>query len=305
MNKVLVVGDAIIDKYIYGSVSRISPEAPVPVVKFKEKRFQPGGALNVAKCLTTLGCDVNIVCQDFSSKYKLRVYDFCNTMFTVDSNCPVKTRVIGNNQQICRIDEETCEHNFSSARYNFENALDRYGYDVVVISDYGKGLFSKRFASFVNNTLTTRGIPFVVDSKVKEHYPYWAGAEWVCPNVKEALEILAGGEGGRSLTESMLKKFNVKRACITDGENGAYFANSQIDFGWEKAGTVEVVDVTGAGDVVVAVLGYLSQIQFAYLHDSLKVSIACRLASESVKHHGCYCPKITYDECENSEQKMI
>lgn len=197
--RVLVIGDVMLDKYCYGEVNRISPEAPVPVVHMKSEKETLGGAANVAHNLALLGCETSLAgyigedyhTQELLHKLSKRGIDFEGL---VQTNKPTttKVRIIGEHQQMLRMDIENLEPvegiYAEKLQKFFERRLSE-GLDAVVISDYGKGACTEAICQMVIKACHTHGIPVVVDPKGIKWGKY-AGAEYLTPNFKELNAVL-------------------------------------------------------------------------------------------------------------------
>ena len=266
--RVLVVGDVVMDHYIWGSVSRISPEAPVPVVNVTRETVLLGGAANVVNNIRTLGGEVGIcgvIGHDAAGKqlqHLLHTQKISTDGLIVDSGRPttIKTRVIAHQQQMVRFDRETKESISRDAhRRIFEHVAERAGagLDAIVISDYCKGVVTKDLVRDIVRLARKRGIVVSVDPKVS-HFGIYSGVTVLTPNTKEAslgarieieddASLLRAGKG-------LLARLACDAVLITRGEHGMSL--------FEKDGRVthiptvarEVFDVTGAGDTVISAL---------------------------------------------------
>ena len=261
--KVLVIGDLVLDCFLWGKVRRISPEAPVPVVEVKNESFVLGGAANVANNIASLGgmpTVVGVLGADRAGQTMQDIFNAQGIRFlTVQGKRPttVKTRVIAHSQQVVRIDQEDTRQ---VSGKTLKGLLDIIGqqvrqHDVVIGSDYLKGVISKEVMRAVLNA--ARGRKFVaVDPKVG-HFHLYKGASIITPNLLEA----SSGAGidikdEKSLLKAgvkLLKKLNCKAVLLTRGEDGmSLFQKNSVT----HIPTVarKVYDVTGAGDTVVGVL---------------------------------------------------
>jgi D-beta-D-heptose 7-phosphate kinase/D-beta-D-heptose 1-phosphate adenosyltransferase len=263
--RVLVVGDLILDEFIWGGVSRISPEAPVPVVWVNSENFMPGGASNVAANIRSLGGEVHlagIVGAD-SRGEKLRELlsqkgVHCDGVFT-DPARPTtqKTRVIAGHQQVVRIDRERVEplpDSLIDAVLDFIRAkMDDI--DALIIEDYGKGVISPRLVQEIVRAAKKRDKVITVDPK-ETHFSYYQGVTTITPNHHEAASAVGYAIRDEATLEKagnqLLKKLNAESVLITRGENGmCLFQQGKRP---ERIPTVaqEVFDVSGAGDTVIS-----------------------------------------------------
>ena len=263
--RVLVVGDLILDEFLWGDVSRISPEAPVPVVWVKNESFMPGGASNVANNLKSLGADVHLVGvigddeRGAVLKGELEQKGIDTAGVFVDETRPttLKTRVVAQHQQVVRIDREKIDHLsdciISKMTDYIVETVERI--DAVVIEDYGKGVIMPKLLSKVVPIARLKNKVISIDPK-EEHFKYYKGISVITPNNHEASKAVGFAiKDDASLKKagtSLLNKLNCKIVLITLGENGmAVFQKSKP---MQHIPTVaqEVFDVSGAGDTVIA-----------------------------------------------------
>lgn len=264
--RILVVGDLIMDHFIWGAVKRISPEAPVPVVDVSRETILLGGSANVVNNINTLGgrCLVaGVVGKDADGRKllsTLRQRGISTEGIVVDPKRPttIKTRVIAHSQQVVRFDREKRVGIGSRVRDKvFAYIKEAVGKaDLVVIADYSKGLISEELLEDVMELSGRYKKPIVVDPKV-EHFDYYTGATLVTPNNYEA--GLASGieiEDERSLKragEALRDRLLCEALLITRGEHGMslFEEDSEIHI---PTVAKEVYDVSGAGDTVVGVM---------------------------------------------------
>ncbi len=264
--RVLVIGDLIMDHFIWGKVRRISPEAPVPVVEVTSESLLLGGSANVVNNIHSLGgrsLVTGIIGRDDDGKKligALKEKSIPTEGIIVDAKRPttIKTRVIAHSQQVVRFDRERKD------KIGPESTAKVVGYikkaiksaDLVVISDYAKGLVTKTLVEETNDACRKAGRLIAVDPKV-EHFDYYKGVTIVTPNNLEA--SLASGieiENGESLHragEALFNKLGCQALLITRGENGMslFEANSETHI---PTVAKEVFDVSGAGDTVIGTL---------------------------------------------------
>jgi rfaE bifunctional protein kinase chain/domain len=266
--RVLVVGDVILDRYLWGRSTRVSPEAPVLVVDVDREEYRLGGAANVAHNVASLGatpvlfgvCGTDMASTSLCALLRARHVDPDAGMIEdAGRRTTLKTRIIAHHQQVLRADEETRDVLADSVRARLierlEGALD--GADAVIVSDYGKGVLSGPLLERLLPELTRRGIPTSVDPKEEQFFRY-KGVTVVTPNVAEAAQ--AWGRRIRSEAElseagfGLREKLASKAVLITRGEEGmSLFDEDGHTHIPTKAR--EVYDVTGAGDTVVATMG--------------------------------------------------
>lgn len=262
---VLVIGDLILDEFIWGDVSRISPEAPVPVVWVKNESFMPGGASNVANNLRALGASVSIVGiigdddRGAILKGELEQKGVDTKGIFADPSRPtiLKTRVVAQHQQVVRIDKERVglpsEEIQARMMEYIKGAIG--GADAVIIEDYGKGVISPKLLKKVIPLARLQGKIISVDPK-EEHFRHYRGVTVITPNNHEAAKAVGFDIKDQATLkragEKLLDKLNCKIALVTLGENGmAVFRKGRK---MEQIPTVaqEVFDVSGAGDTVIA-----------------------------------------------------
>lgn len=263
---ILVAGDVMVDEYIIGDVERISPESPVPVLVARDRLRKPGGAGNVVQNIVTMGGEVALfatVGKDNPGKW---FKNYCEHIgvesFWVKEDVArpttIKTRVVARNQQIVRIDEE----HVGPLSAELENLIVKEIGSAItqvkaaVISDYGKGFLTPRILEALISGAKAQGIPIIVDPKGMDFRRY-RGATYITPNLKEA--SLASGieiyseESLINAGKALLEQADVQAVIITRGRDGSTLVTRKKaqDF---SARQVEIVDVTGAGDTVIATM---------------------------------------------------
>lgn len=263
--KVLVIGDLILDEFIWGDVSRISPEAPVPVVWVKKESFMPGGASNVANNLRSLGADVYLAGVVGNDKYGAILKDGLDEKgvdtkgIFIDETRPttLKTRVVAHHQQVVRIDKEKIDDLDNDAISNIiryaEDSIKEM--DAVIIEDYGKGVITPRLLSRIVPLAKSAGCVISVDPK-EEHFRSYKGISVITPNNNEASKA-AGFEIKDNSTlekagEKLLNKLKCRIVLITLGENGMALFQKGKPMKHIPTVAQEVFDVSGAGDTVIA-----------------------------------------------------
>jgi D-beta-D-heptose 7-phosphate kinase/D-beta-D-heptose 1-phosphate adenosyltransferase len=270
--RIAVFGDMMLDRYIKGSVKRISPEAPVPVVRVTSEKTVCGGAANVAVNIAALGGVprlVSVTGRDAAAaefRVLLERAGIAHDALVHDHNFPTieKTRVIAEHQQVVRFDRETPSNLSHDARKEALGALAgelKGGCEAVILSDYGKGLLEPSTIREAIAMCLKRGVPVFVDPKV-EHFQLYKGVSCLTPNTMEAfggmrLSVKDGQEAAEELGRAILKRLACRSLLITQGEHGMTL--------FRRAGTKassvhiptrarEVFDVTGAGDTVISTL---------------------------------------------------
>lgn len=265
--RVLVIGDVMLDEYIWGKVRRISPEAPVPVVEVKEKTFMAGGAGNSASNIASLGGEVKIsgvIGEDPQAALfceKLNALGVNTSGLTKDPVHPTitKTRVIANKQHVVRVDVEKLEPLSENVEENLLKALESQiqWAQVVVISDYGKHVVTEKIAQKVIRTATSEGKAVIIDPKGNDYEKY-RGATIITPNVMEAETVLNRDISSESdiqeAGQALNRLINGKAILLTRGSEGMTLFHNQGETITIPAVARNLFDVTGAGDTVVATL---------------------------------------------------
>ncbi len=259
--KILVVGDIILDQYLYGETSRISPEAPVPVVRVSQQEERPGGAANVALNIASLDMPVTLLGLTGDDEASQRLENILNQHnvschFTRQYQVPTitKVRILSQHQQLLRLDYEN--DNISTYSSNVVDQFEMLLADMslIVLSDYAKG--SLRHIEKIIARANKKNIPIFVDPKSND-FNIYRNTDLITPNLKEFRAVV----GNVSTTEEIVnaaiglcKKYNLKALLVTRGENGMSLVKSNGDNFHLKAQAHEVYDVTGAGDTVIATL---------------------------------------------------
>ena len=265
MARVLVVGDLMIDHYIWGSCDRISPEAPVQVVNIKNETKRLGGCGNVVSNLIALGAEVGVISvvgdDELGSEILKLLKDRGAKAELVIAQkgrkSSQKSRVMVTHQQVLRLDTEStsdidCDDEIVG---KFQGILD--GYDIVLLSDYGKGVLSDYLTKHIISITKNSSKMVLVDPKGKDYSKY-RGATLLTPNKKEASEALGfvidSDEKLELALKTMKMNYELEYSLITLSEDGiGLLAQNMVKF---PALAKEVFDVTGAGDSVLATLGY-------------------------------------------------
>ena len=293
---VAVIGDIMLDKYVYGIVDRISPEAPIPIVTADNEVETLGGAGNVISNLRGFdvkAIPVGIIGGDiFGTKVSSLIDELGSSTdyLLVSDNIPtnLKTRIIAGNQQLIRLDWDS-----SRPSELEEKRLKKYitdslkSVDVIIISDYAKGVCSCKVVKHAIHTAKNRDIPIIVDPKGKDFSKY-KGASCITPNTKEAQGVVPFEIDSEVFFEKAVnwitENFDIDVCLITRGEDGmVLFENNEII----RIPTIaqEVFDVSGAGDTVVATLAASVALGMNYKNAA---KIANAAAGVVVSHIGTY-----------------
>ncbi len=248
--KIVVIGDIMLDKYVFGNVSRISPEAPVPIVNVIEESYKLGGAANVAANISSLGGSASLfgfIGSDENAKILLNLSEIkgVKSFFDTNHKTTVKERIIGGEQQIVRLDWEDTLSKYFNSKTLESLKQESVTSNVIIISDYAKGCVTESLINFLK--------PFnkkiIIDPK-PQNIALYTNSFLITPNEKEALEMSPKKEiysAGKDLQNRL--KCNI---LITRGEKGmALFSDKQIEI---PTVAKEVYDVTGAGDTAIATL---------------------------------------------------
>jgi len=253
--KILVVGDVILDRYLYGRVERISPEAPVPVVEVEGEEVRLGGAGNVAGNLVSLGVQTSltgVVGEDRAGELlrNLLKEKGIKSLLTIDARPTTeKTRVISRSQQLLRIDFEDTRSIGGRALDHIKEVVAGGDYDGIVVSDYAKGVVTPEVMGAVKD----RRVFYAVDPRPVNRNLY-RNASLMTPNEKElrAMTDPLSEEGVENLGRRLREELGLNTLIVTRGPKGMTLIEKEVKHFPARAR--EVYDVTGAGDTVVAAL---------------------------------------------------
>jgi len=296
--RILVAGDCMLDAYVTGAATRISPEAPVPVVEVAERRFVVGGAANVAANARGMGAIVTLAgvtgTDPAGTRLRAELEELGIGIEALVEDemrvTTVKTRVTAGGQQIVRFDEESrlplSARMAAHLLRRCERVLDEA--HAIVISDYAKGVAPEAFCRWVIDRAAKRGVPVVVDPKSPQLSRY-RGARIVTPNLKEtaaaAGEPIHSGDDLARAAAMLLEKIAPSALLVTRGGDGM----SLFEPGRKEVHLPvlvnEVADVTGAGDTVVATLALALGAGFELREAAAMANLAAGVA---VGHHGTW-----------------
>jgi D-beta-D-heptose 7-phosphate kinase/D-beta-D-heptose 1-phosphate adenosyltransferase len=266
-SRVVIIGDVMLDQFIFGHVGRISPEAPVPIVTYDHEEHRAGGAANVALNARSLGARVElcgIVGNDEAAeklKDLLRVAEVAPRGLVTDleRRTTTKVRIVTTrNQQVARVDYESDAEIARPVEDALSDVIDSRldGAGAIVVSDYLKGVVTRRLVANVVAAGQQRGVPVLADPKIP-HLDYYAGASLVTPNEHEAETAthlrIRSNEDARAAAKVFRERAKCEGVLITRGEHGMWLAHETAE-GQLPTAAREVSDVTGAGDTVVATL---------------------------------------------------
>jgi D-beta-D-heptose 7-phosphate kinase/D-beta-D-heptose 1-phosphate adenosyltransferase len=291
--KIAVFGDLVLDLYTIGEISRISPEAPVPVLQVKRREQRLGGSGNVLLNLHELGAQVfaagrighdlhgKVIQKEFKDR-KIQA-----DMVLENANLPTitKNRMVAQNQQILRIDDERIEY---LQDFEEQKILDKFStyikdMDAIVLSDYGKGFLSETLLRNLIDISKSHQCPVIVDPK-GNHFSKYKHATAITPNFKEASLAAPRAQNLNEIATTLLEEADLEFLMITRSRDGiSYFknVNSELQHTQYPVQVQEVTDVTGAGDTVVAVVAF----GLAMGWDHQKICEWCNLAAGYVVGH--------------------
>lgn len=264
--KALIIGDVMVDSYIWGKVERISPEAPVPIISITNKEIRLGGAANVAKNVASLGATpilCSVVGNDHDGQALVELMK--NSSMTIDGMVvssdritTVKERMLSASQQLLRIDRETtkplCRKDHAELFGRISALMDHV--DVVIFEDYDKGVIDHKLIKSVVNLARERHIPAAVDPK-KINFLHYENVTLFKPNIKEikeGLKIDFRNDDIKALSEAartLRKRLKADKIFITRSEHGVYILSEHGEH-FVPAHTRSISDVSGAGDTVVS-----------------------------------------------------
>ena len=264
---ILVIGDIMLDKFIWGNVSRISPEAPVPVVEVEHETVMLGGATNVVNNLVSLGGSVmmcGVVGNDPTGKEIISRLDELNVdtggiAIEVDRPTSVKTRIIAHDQQVVRYDREKT---ISLKPKTIKGILDfinekKGNLSALIVSDYGKGVISRQLMDGLKSIISDCDFPVTVDPNVK-NFSLYKDVTVITPNHNQAGEIagieIINEENLKKVGKKLLNNKKCKAVLITRGKDGMTLFEQKNRITHIKSIARKIYDVTGAGDTVIATL---------------------------------------------------
>ncbi len=319
--KVLVIGDLMIDYYLWGSSERISPEAPVQIIDINNETKTLGGAGNVVNNLKALGAKVDIISVIGDCKISLEIKELLNSI-DVDSSYLVKesgrisskkTRIISSQQQVIRYDIECTDEISLESQKSVVSILNKIikNYDILLLSDYGKGILTKNLSQSIIKLANKNKIKVLVDPKGHDYSKY-CGAFLLTPNKKEASEAtrinITDNESLKKALKKLKDQIKLNFSLITLSEEGiAVYDNSLRIY---PTFSREVFDVTGAGDTIIAALGYAlsgklnldESIRFANLAAGIvigKVGSATVTLNEIIEYESSFGPSTSAKKIKN------
>ena len=283
-SRIICIGDIILDHYINGKVERMSPEAPVPILMMESQKYEIGGAGNVARNISNMGAKTTLIClsgNDQSSTIVKELLQKNKNIKSININIPnfktpIKTRFINKEDHLLRVDNE----NIYFKLINKYKALiiehlkkEIKKNDVIVLSDYDKGLLDKDLIKKIIKISTQYNKIIIADPK-KIDLSSYSGVNILTPNQKEitdaAKKKYLDEKNLVKFGKNVIKKYNIKNLLITRSEKGMLLINSK-SIKKIKADTKKVIDVTGAGDTVLATIALMLTLGLS-VEDSIKIS---------------------------------
>jgi rfaE bifunctional protein kinase chain/domain len=284
---ILVIGDLMIDHYIWGDATRLSPEAPVPIVNVKNESTTLGGAANVAQNLVALGAKVTLGGVIGDDAFGVRLVEIlasegiATDAILKDTQRPttVKTRVVAGSHQLVRVDREITDPILSNLEDELVDKLDHYinEADIVLFSDYGKGLFSEGLTQRLIKLANGKQKKVIIDPKGLDYGKY-NGAFIIKPNRKELAEAaktekIKTIEDLQKAAKVIFKHTGVDYLIVTLSEEGMVILD-ELTYKLLPVKATAVFDVTGAGDTVLATIAY-------FIASGLSIEEACELANHA------------------------
>jgi len=267
-----IIGDLILDRYIFGKVRRISPEAPVPVVEVANEKKSFGGAANVANNISEVGGRVKLISIIGTDKAGDELISMLREKNLIDTSLILsdlkhktteKIRIVAEHQQVVRVDRETKYIYTRPFLEKIKQLIERSAKesDCFLLSDYGKGVLSKEVIEYSIKTANKSGIPVFVDPKI-EHFHCYKNITSMTPNINEAFSGMrlipsTKQEDIEKIGARIVRKLNLRSLIITQSENGMTVFdnfNKKLKITHIPTKAREVFDVTGAGDTVISLL---------------------------------------------------
>jgi D-beta-D-heptose 7-phosphate kinase / D-beta-D-heptose 1-phosphate adenosyltransferase len=321
--RILVIGDIMLDEYWNGDVSRISPEAPVPVILIDHISYRAGGAANVALNIAGIGNKVDLMGVVGEDTSGIKLQEILNSNLNIDNiiitnkkGYPTinKSRIMSSNQQLFRMDREKryCEDCFLRLTNEFNKNINNKIYDIVLLSDYNKGTLHD--PQLIIKVANEKNIPVLVDPK-NPNYLLYKNATLLTPNIKEFQQMVdLSNEQLNDITypnqvfleksHNLIKQLNLKALIVTQGKNGLTLLTDNYNDQHFASYSREVFDVTGAGDTVIATIAAC----LANGMDLHNASYLATIAAGIVVSKLGTCPVSIEDihqEMENIEKKSV
>tara|TARA_B100000795_G_scaffold215190_1_gene168988 strand:- start:130 stop:1104 length:975 start_codon:yes stop_codon:yes gene_type:complete len=283
-SKILCIGDIILDHYIYGKVERLSPEAPVPILLMKNKKYVIGGAGNVAINISNMGAKTTFICLSGNDSSSVTINKLLSEHRLIKNlsikvpnfKTPIKTRFINKAEHLLRVDDENINFKLIN-KYKvliIKKLKKEIGKnDLVVLSDYNKGLLDKDLIKKIIKIATLYNKIIIADPK-KIDLSSYEGVNILTPNQKEITESakkkFLNETNLIKYAKNTVKKYKIQNLLITRSEKGMLLVNSK-SVTKIKANAKKVIDVTGAGDTVISILALMLTLRLS-VEDSIKIS---------------------------------
>tara|TARA_A100001015_G_C15027114_1_gene731113 strand:- start:492 stop:1469 length:978 start_codon:yes stop_codon:yes gene_type:complete len=282
--KIICIGDIILDHYVVGNVERISPEAPVKILSLKNEKYEIGGVGNVAKNIVNLGGKTSLLCLsgvDHSSKIIRQLLgkekNINNILIQIPNfRTPRKTRFLEDSNHLLRVDDERInfklKNNFKqSILKKLDNIIKKK--DLIILSDYNKGLLDKQLIGLIIKISKKHNKKIIADPK-KFDLSIYSNVDTITPNQKEMMDAT----GIKVLNEKnliksgkyIIQKYKISNLLITRSEKGMLLINRD-GIKKFKSNPKKVIDVTGAGDTVLAVMGLMLALKLSF-NESVEIS---------------------------------
>ena len=291
---ILVLGDMMVDNYIYGNVNRISPEAPVPILTYTKESSSLGGAGNVVKNSINLGAKVHVaslIGNDKNGRLIKRLLrknkaNIENILFNNNANTTIKTRFLSQGTQLLRVDNDSHGVRISDTNLLAQKIINDIGnFDYIIISDYNKGVCSGAALELILRETKKKNIPVYIDPKGSSWSKY-STSSCITPNKKEAEEELQlkinSNTDFEKAAKAICERYKINSCLITRGEDGMTYYKKGIVI-HQKVGKKEVFDVSGAGDTVISCFA-------ASINSGMKIEecleLSSFISSEVVTHTG-------------------
>lgn len=271
--KAMVIGDAMLDRYIFGTVDRISPEAPVPILSHQRTELKAGGSANVALNLSAWGCStsiVGLVGKDSNAQALKVILDDHGILHSLiacdDRPTTIKTRVVASSHHLLRIDEESSTYLEGDEESKMIDEVLSFVKiqkpDMIILQDYNKGMLTPALIERVIDYSRTRNIFLAVDPK-EQNFLSYRNVDLFKPNLREACHAVKKSISANelpSISYQWRKDYGFQSVAITLGGQGIYLQNNEGDSYVKPGRSVDIVDVCGAGDAVICslALGILS-----------------------------------------------
>lgn len=304
-SNILVIGDLILDEYIFGDVERISPEAPVPIINAKNRTYHIGGAGNVLRHLKNIGCKYYFISVAGKDQYEKNLNLLLNNYINKDKNnififkdenrkTTRKIRIISQNQQLLRIDwEDTHDIDYEYVqRIIDEISKIIYKLDAIIISDYGKGAITKKLLNFLFK-INKNNIPIIVDPK-KDDFSFYKNSYCITPNIKESERAvkfkLNDFDDFVRAGKKIIDIANLEYLLMTLSDKGMLLFDRKNNLETRiPVVPVEVSDVTGGGDTAISY--FTASIASGNLPE-ISALISSIASSITVRHLGVYPPSL-------------